>query len=273
MAGPRRRTREPGAGRLQARRGAALALLGASACAAGCGAGFVSAPGRGARARPTKVQMAADQVVRKIRRNDRNIALYPKDQMFKIAEDGSTLREEYGGGRSILSTFWAIVQPAASFGFLIVGLSVYFGDNIVEWTPLTASALGFLRKSDDMLWVPQGIFMTFYGFFGLFLFGPIQWYILFNNPGRGVAEFSKRTKRFTKIVDGQVLEDIPFDDIKSVKFEWSDLFILGKREVYLVLKDGKSVSFQDLEAEAAFFWRLRFLFGRTQFLSDLLCSC
>jgi len=216
--------------------------------------GFVSAPGRGIRARsaPGQVQMAADGTmpkaqVRKIR--DRSLSLYPADQMFSISEDGSTLREEYTGGRSIVSTFWAIVQPAASFGFLVVGVSVFLGENIVEWTPFTSSLLGFLRKSDDMLWIPQGAFMTFYGFFGLFLFGPIQWYILASNPGRGVAEFSKKTKRFTKIIDGEVLEDIKFDDIKAVRFEWSDLFILGKREVYIVKKDGENVFFQDLEAE------------------------
>jgi len=171
--------------------------------------------------------------------------MFPPEKMFRMSEDGMVMRELYPGARDFTSIFWSIVQPGASLGFLIVGISAFFGEPIVNWNPVTKALLPFLSSLDGIQWVPQGAFMTFYGFFGFFLFGPIQWYLVFNNSGNGVAEFNKKTRRFTIVRDNELLQDMDFDEIAYVKFEYTNLAAMGQREVYLVKKDGIEVHFMD----------------------------
>lgn len=178
-----------------------------------------------------------------------NEILYPKEQMWKVNNDGTVLQEKYPGARDFISIFWAIVQPGASAAFLIVGISAYLGEPIVDWNPITSQLLSFLRPLDGIGWIPQGIFMTFYGFFGLFVFGPLQWYLVFTNKGQGIAEFNRKTKRFTIIRDGELLKDMSFDDIQLVRFEWTNLSAFGAREIYLITKDGEEVHFMDTVEE------------------------
>lgn len=172
-------------------------------------------------------------------------AMYPPDKMFKVSEEGNVMREVYPGARDFTSIFWAIIQPGASLGFLIVGISAFFGEPIVNWNPVTKQLLPFLSDLTGINWVPQGIFMSFYGFFGFFLFGPLQWYLVFTNKGNGIAEFNKKTRRFTIIRDGELLQDMDFDDISYIKFEWTNLAALGNREIFLVKKNGDEVHFMD----------------------------
>lgn len=169
--------------------------------------------------------------------------------MLQVYQDGTVLREEYPGGRTALGIFWAIVQPLASAGFLVVGLSIFFGEDIVDWTPVTSALFPFLRATNDMFWFPQGMFMTFYGFFGFFVFGPLQLWIQTQNPGKGLTEFNRNTQRITKIVDNEVLDEIKFSDVQKVKFRWSSGQFLGQREIILEKKDGSEFFWQDVEAE------------------------
>mmetsp|Transcript_110293 Transcript_110293/g.262857 ORF Transcript_110293/g.262857 Transcript_110293/m.262857 type:complete len:258 (+) Transcript_110293:56-829(+) len=171
--------------------------------------------------------------------------LAPPDQLMEETEDGMILREKYSGGRSPTSVFWAIVQPAISLGFLVVGMSAYFGEPIVDWTPVTSQFLGFLRPSEGINFLPQGAFMSFYGFFGFFLFGPIQWYINVFNIGRGVCEFNKFDEMMYIVRNDEMIREVPFKDFQAVKFEWTNLAILGARDVYLITQDGKEIHFMD----------------------------
>eukprot|EP00440_Ansanella_granifera_P047807 gb/GFBE01051784.1/.p1 GENE.gb/GFBE01051784.1/~~gb/GFBE01051784.1/.p1 ORF type:complete len:276 (+),score=64.41 gb/GFBE01051784.1/:1-828(+) len=172
--------------------------------------------------------------------------LTPKDQMWEESEDGMILRENYKGGRDPTSVFWAVVQPLASLGFLIVGLSTYFAEPIVDWNPITAEYLGFLRPMDSINWLPQGAFMTFYGFFGFFFFGPLQVYIVVNNAGKGVCEFNKKTRKMYIVRDNELQQEMDFDDFQCVKFDWTNLAITGNRDVYLVTKGGRDVKIFDI---------------------------
>eukprot|EP00420_Gonyaulax_spinifera_P025144 CAMPEP_0197897436 /NCGR_PEP_ID=MMETSP1439-20131203/42182_1 /TAXON_ID=66791 /ORGANISM="Gonyaulax spinifera, Strain CCMP409" /LENGTH=309 /DNA_ID=CAMNT_0043518067 /DNA_START=59 /DNA_END=986 /DNA_ORIENTATION=+ len=174
-----------------------------------------------------------------------NEILYPKEQMWQMKSDGNVLQELYPGAREPTSIFWALIQPAAAFGFLVIGTSAYFGEPIVDWNPVTKALFPFLRNLNNIQWVPQGQFMSFYGFFGLFIFGPIQWYLVSSNKGRGCAEFDKRTRRFTIVRDGELLTDMSFDDIQLVRFEWTNLSAFGAREVYLITNDNEEVHFMD----------------------------
>eukprot|EP00411_Alexandrium_monilatum_P064840 CAMPEP_0175545084 /NCGR_PEP_ID=MMETSP0096-20121207/29104_1 /TAXON_ID=311494 /ORGANISM="Alexandrium monilatum, Strain CCMP3105" /LENGTH=264 /DNA_ID=CAMNT_0016848045 /DNA_START=15 /DNA_END=809 /DNA_ORIENTATION=+ len=218
--------------------------LAAAACWLIGGPGFI--PAAGHQQAPMRGQAAMRHAVPRYQEDTTiNDLLYPPEQMWQTNKEGTVLREVYPGARDFTSTFWALVQPAASAGFLIVGISSYFGEPIVNWNPVTAKLLSFLSRLDGINWLPQGAFMTFYGFFGLFLFGPLQWYLVGSNKGEGLAEFNKQTKRFTIVRDGETLRDMSFDDIDIVKMEWTNLAALGAREIYVIAKDGEQVHFMD----------------------------
>lgn len=171
--------------------------------------------------------------------------LYPPEQMWKTSPDGMIIREKYQGARDFVSIFWSIVQPAASLGFLIVGVSTYVGEPIVDWNPITKQFLGFLRPNEMIQWIPQGIFMSFYGFFGFFLFGPLQLFLVATNKGTGVAEFNKYTRKMTIVRDEEMIKEVDFEDIKQVVMEYSTMSALGSREVYLIDTNGQEIRFME----------------------------
>lgn len=171
--------------------------------------------------------------------------LYPPEQMWKKSTDGQIIREKYEGARDFTSIFWSIVQPAASLGFLIVGISTYVNEPIVDWNPVTKQFLGFLRPNEMIQWVPQGIFMSFYGFFGFFLAGPLQWWLVISNQGAGVAEFNKFTRKMTIVRNGEMIKDMDFEDIKTVVLEYTTMSPFGGREVYLIDSNGQEVKFMN----------------------------
>lgn len=165
------------------------------------------------------------------------------DPYWVISEDGNLLTEHYPGYRSFNSAFWALLQPLAAFGFLVVGVSTYVGQPIVDMNPITQQLIGFLRPLETVQFFPQGIFMCFYGFFGLFLFGPPQWYAVIKNYGYGLAQFNKEDKSFVMIKDGELIYDIKFDEIDKIKLRWAVLTLSAPSEVFLKLKDGREAHF------------------------------
>lgn len=192
-------------------------------------------------------------------------ALYPPERMWVMSDDGMRMRDNFEGARNFWSIFWAIIQPAASLGFLIVGLSTKFG-NLVDFTPLTSQYLYFLRPTQDMFWFPQGVAMSFYGFFGFFVFGPLQWWLTVYNKGQGFCEFNKKTKRMVLVKDEELVKDLSFDDIDKVVFEWTDLAI-GDREVSVFDTDGNKIKIMDTTEDD---WPKRILERRASQLADFL---
>jgi len=170
--------------------------------------------------------------------------LCPPELLYEERDDGMILRERYPGERSFLGGLFAIVQPLASLGFLVVGISAFFGEPIVDWSPVTAQYLWFLRPMDGINWVPQGIFMAFYGFFGFVLFGPIQWYAQWTNIGQGVCEFNKYDRMMYIVNNGELVREVPFDDIDVVKLDWATALFGGDREVKIMTKQNVEIKFQ-----------------------------
>lgn len=208
-------------------------------------------PARNPRAGPAVALRASKQVkedfeaVKRMEDQAFDEMLYPPEQMWKTSPDGKIIREQYQGARDFTSIFWSIVQPAASLGFLIVGVSTYVGYDIVDLNPVTSQLLGFLRPNEMIQWIPQGIFMSFYGFFGFFLAGPLQWFLVFTNKGTGVAEFNKYTRKFTIVRDGEMIKDMDFEDIKQVVLEYTTMSPFGSREVFLIDNNGQEIRFMD----------------------------
>jgi len=101
-------------------------------------------------------------------------SMYPKDQMWIRSEDGTMLKWLFPGARKFGLCFWAMVIPPVSFGFLVVGASSGLGWQLMDLNPWTSENLAFLKSNVFIQWVPQGIFMSFYGFFGLFGLTPLM---------------------------------------------------------------------------------------------------
>ncbi|CAE7221178.1 pol [Symbiodinium sp. CCMP2456] len=76
--------------------------------------------------------------------------------------------------------------------------------------------------------------MSFYGIFGFFIFGPIQWYINVFNVGQGVCEFNKKDGYMYMVRNGDMIREVPLSDFQAVKFEWTNMAITGSRDLYLV---------------------------------------
>lgn len=172
--------------------------------------------------------------------------LVPPELLYEERDDGMILRERYPGARSFMGALFAVVQPLASLGFLIVGVSAFFGEAIIDWSPITAQLLWFLRPMDSINWVPQGIFMTFYGFFGFFLLGPPQLYAQWTNLGQGVAEFNKYDRMLYIVKDGELIREVSFDDIDVIKLDWATALFGGDREVKIMTKQNVEIKFQGL---------------------------
>eukprot|EP00930_Biecheleria_cincta_P029731 TRINITY_DN20650_c0_g1_i1.p1 TRINITY_DN20650_c0_g1~~TRINITY_DN20650_c0_g1_i1.p1 ORF type:complete len:285 (+),score=49.75 TRINITY_DN20650_c0_g1_i1:64-918(+) len=170
--------------------------------------------------------------------------LVPPELLYEERDDGMILRERYPGARNFMSGLFAIVVPFASLGFLIVGVSSFFGEPIVDWNPVTSQYLWFLRPMDSINWVPQGIFMTFYGFFGFFLLGPPMWYSQWTNLDQGVCEFNKYDRMMYIVKNGELIRELSFDDIDVVKLDWATALFGGDREVKIMTKQNVEVRFQ-----------------------------
>lgn len=144
------------------------------------------------------------------------------------------------GSRRFSNFFWAGTLFFGGFGFLITGISSYYGKKILSI--LNISELSFL---------PQGLIMTFYGIIGLSLSFYISLTIIWN-VGSGYNEFDKKNE-LVRIVrlgfpgkNRQILLVYPFANIKSIKLTVKD-GINPKRIIYLCTKDNREIPLTPVE--------------------------
>lgn len=78
-----------------------------------------------------------------------------------------------------------LIIALGSLGFLIVGISSYKNVTIIPFL-----------KADDIIFFPQGLTMTLYGFLGT-LISINQYTILLSNTGEGYNEFNKEKGTMT----------------------------------------------------------------------------
>nr|UZC37022.1 photosystem I assembly protein Ycf4 [Pteridophyllum racemosum] len=84
------------------------------------------------------------------------------------------------GSRKPSNLCWAWVLLLGSFGFCLVGTSSYLGRNLISLFP-----------SQQILFFPQGIVMSFYGIAGLFISSYLCCTILWN-IGSGYDRFDRK---------------------------------------------------------------------------------
>nr|AWH02507.1 photosystem I assembly protein ycf4 [Asclepias connivens] len=82
--------------------------------------------------------------------------------------------------RKISNFCWAFILFLGSLGFLLVGTSSYLGRNLISFFP-----------SQEIIFFPQGIVMSFYGIAGLFI-SSYLWCTIFWNVGSGYNRFDRK---------------------------------------------------------------------------------
>nr|YP_009870047.1 photosystem I assembly protein Ycf4 [Bonnetia paniculata]QKJ81987.1 photosystem I assembly protein Ycf4 [Bonnetia paniculata] len=88
--------------------------------------------------------------------------------------------ELIAGSRKTSNICWAFILFLGSLGFFVVGFSSYLGKNWISLFP-----------SQQIIFFPQGIIMSFYGIAGLFI-SSYLWCTILWNVGSGYDRFDRK---------------------------------------------------------------------------------
>ena len=157
------------------------------------------------------------------------------------------------GSRRFSNYFWSVVLFVGGLGFLFAGLSSYFKINLLPFANPT-----------ELIFIPQGIVMIFYGTLSLSL----SIYIILTliwDIGSGYNEYNK-IENLVKIVrkgfpgkNREILLTYPVNNIRAIGIQISE-GLNPKRIIYLCLKDERKIpltpvqqpnTISNLEDEAA----------------------
>lgn len=144
------------------------------------------------------------------------------------------------GSRRLSNFFWSVFLLFGGTGFILAGLSSYFKVNLL---PIT--------NSTDLLFIPQGIIMIFYGTVSLF-FGFYVIFTIILDIGSGYNEYNK-DENIVKIVrkgfpgkNREILLTYPLTNIKSIGIEVSEN-LNSARSLYLCLIDDRRIPLTQVE--------------------------
>ena len=162
-------------------------------------------------------------------------------------------RDEIIGSRRFSNYFWSVVLFLGGIGFLLTGISSYLKINLLPFT-----------NSTELVFIPQGLVMMFYGTLSL----GISMYIIitvFLDIGSGYNEYNK-TESLVKIIrrgfpgkNREILLVYSLSNIRSIGIKITE-GLNPTRSIYLCLKDERQIpltpvqeptSISDLEEEAA----------------------
>lgn len=157
------------------------------------------------------------------------------------------------GSRRFSNYFWLVFLFVGGLGFLLAGISSYFKINLLPFANPT-----------ELVFIPQGLVMMFYGTLSL----GISIYIIIAvllDIGSGYNEYN-RIENLVKIVrkgfpgkNREILLTYPLSNIRSIGIKITE-GLNPTRSIYLCLKDERQIpltpvqeptSISDLEEEAA----------------------
>ena len=165
----------------------------------------------------------------------------------------TTRRDEITGSRRFSNYFWGIFLASGGLGFLLAGMSSYFKVNLLPFSNPT-----------ELVFIPQGLVMMFYGTlslsFSIYILLTVLW-----DVGSGYNEYNK-IENLVKIVrkgfpgkNREILLTYPLVNIKSIGIKISE-GLNPTRSIYLCLKDERKIpltpvqqpiTISDLETSAA----------------------
>lgn len=173
-------------------------------------------------------------------------------QVTSEAQD-SILRWDVIGSRRFSNYWWAVVVTLGASGFLLAGISSYLKVNLLPFSDPT-----------QLIFIPQGIAMGFYGTAGV-LFGLYLWLSILWDVGGGYNEFNRKTGRVKIFRWGfpgknrRIEVDCKLDAVQAVRAEIRD-GLNPKRSLYLRVKGmrdlpltrvGQPISLAELENQGA----------------------
>lgn len=163
------------------------------------------------------------------------------------------LRQSVLGARRPSNYFWATASMVGGVGFLLSSLSSYFQVNLLPFSDPT-----------QLVFIPQGIAMGFYGVAGSLL-GLYLWLIIIWNVGGGYNEFNRETgtaKVFRWGFPGKnrrIEVTHPLEAIQAIRVEIREglnprrtlyLRIKGKGDIPLT-RVGQPIALSELENQGA----------------------
>ena len=144
-------------------------------------------------------------------------------------ESNLVLRQQVLGARRPSNYFWAAVSTLGGLGFLLSALSSYTKVNFLPFSDPT-----------QLVFVPQGIAMGFYGVAGLLL-GTYLWLLVSWDVGGGYNEFNKQAKQVTLFRSNFPGENrrieltYPLEDVQAIRVDIRE-GVSPKRALYLRIK-------------------------------------
>jgi Ycf4 len=161
--------------------------------------------------------------------------------------------ETVKGSRRISNFLWASVVFLGALGFILVGLSSYFGKDIIPFL-----------QTESIAFTPQGLVMLFYGIAGLFL-SIYLWCIIVWSIGSGYNEFD-RLQGIVSIFrwgfpgkNRRIRIRCLVEDIQAIRLEVNDN-LLSRRMISIKLKGqqdipltqmGEAFTLSEMEEKAA----------------------
>lgn len=162
-------------------------------------------------------------------------------------------QDKITGSRRFSNYFWSFFLFGGGFGFLLAGISSYFKTNLLPFA-----------DTSQLVFIPQGIVMMFYGTLSL----GFSIYILITiilDIGSGYNEYNK-TENLVKIIrrgfpgkNREILLTYPLENVRSIGIKITE-GLNPTRSIYLCLKDERNIpltpvqeptAISDLEEEAA----------------------
>lgn len=162
-------------------------------------------------------------------------------------------QDKIAGSRRFSNYFWAFFLFVGGFGFLLAGISSYFKTNLLPFA-----------DTSELVFIPQGIVMMFYGTLSL----GFSIYILITillDIGSGYNEYNK-VENLIKIIrrgfpgkNREILLTYPLENVRSIGIKITE-GLNPTRNIYLCLKDERNIpltpvqkptAISDLEEEAA----------------------
>jgi len=178
----------------------------------------------------------------------------PTSQTDKKPAGKTVLRRDILGARRPSNYFWAAVTAIGGIGFFLAGISSYLHTNLLPFSDLPA----------QLVFIPQGIAMGFYGTAAILLCTYLTLIILWD-VGSGFNEFDKSTgeaRIFRYGFPGKNREiDLryPLKDLVAVRAEIQEglnpkralyLKVRGKGEIPMT-RVGQPISLSELENQGA----------------------
>nr|YP_010330096.1 photosystem I assembly protein Ycf4 [Porphyridium aerugineum]UNJ17812.1 photosystem I assembly protein Ycf4 [Porphyridium aerugineum] len=157
------------------------------------------------------------------------------------------------GSRRVTNYWWATVIALGGIGFLGAGLSSYYKIDLLPFA-----------STKELLFLPQGVVMTFYGTVAVIL-SFFLWLTIIWDVGSGYNQFDKH-KGIIEILrlgfpgkNRTIKLTFSINNIKSIKVNINE-GLNPKREIYLSTKDkkqipltriGQPMSLSELEKQAS----------------------